>query len=99
MDSKHIKMTRPYIMCNTRNLVGPGRFVIERFNNRISVVDEVLEEPEVSHIKYWSLYFYLLRDCRSRLSFFYLIDVKLWPFTLDATLCALSACWTVLWTL
>jgi hypothetical protein len=44
---------RPYIVCNARDLMGPDRFVIDGFNNRISVVDEVVEQPEVSHIKYW----------------------------------------------
>jgi hypothetical protein len=40
---KILRMIRPYIVCNTWNLVGPGRFVIDGFNNRISVVDEVVE--------------------------------------------------------
>jgi hypothetical protein len=33
--------------------MGPDRFVTDRFN-RIGVADEVVEQPEVLHIKYWS---------------------------------------------
>ena len=50
---KNSRIMRPYIVCNARDLMGPDRFVIDGFNNRISVVDEVVEQPEVSHIKYW----------------------------------------------
>ena len=79
--------------------MGPNRSVIDGFN-RISVVDEVVEQPEVAHIKYWSGQFYLLRDCRSFLhNFFCLVDVKLWPFTFEATSSTLTACWMILWTL
>jgi hypothetical protein len=44
---------RAYIVCNTWNLVGPDRLVTDGFR-RIGVVDKVVEQPEVLHIKYWS---------------------------------------------
>jgi hypothetical protein len=53
VDPKIPRMIKAYIVCNTWNLVGPDRFVTDWFN-RISVVDEVVEQPEVSHIKDWS---------------------------------------------
>ena len=39
-------------MCNTWNLMSPDRLITDGIN-RISVVDEVVEQPEVLHLKYW----------------------------------------------
>jgi hypothetical protein len=48
-----IGMVRAYIVCNTRNLVGPDRFVTAWFI-RISILDEMVEEPQILQSKYWS---------------------------------------------
>jgi hypothetical protein len=40
------KIIRAYLVCNTWNLVGPDRFITDGFS-RVSVVDEVVKEPEV----------------------------------------------------
>ena len=55
---KSLRIAEHYIVCKTWNLVGPGRFVIDGFNDRISVLDEVVEQPEILHIEYrgWRLY-------------------------------------------
>lgn len=46
-------MVRAYIVCNAWNLVGPDRLVTCWFI-RISVLDKVIEQPEILHSKYWS---------------------------------------------
>jgi hypothetical protein len=53
VDRRNPRMVRAYIVRNTWNLVGPDRFVTN-WLNRVSVVDEVVEQPEILQCKYWS---------------------------------------------